>query len=326
MTDGWLLESAAYDPALNLAVEESLLLGGVPNPSLYLWQNSHTVVIGRGQNAWKECRTALLTEEGGTLVRRSTGGGAVYHDMGNLNFSFVMPKHLYDVPRQLDVIRRAVAAFGIHTERSGRNDIVITATGGKFSGNAFRVTGDTALHHGTLLYAVDMDRLGRYLAPSKQKMQAKGVGSVRARVDNLVNHAPGMTIAQLKQVLYEAFKAEYGGGMPVDWQENLDTGTVEQLREKYASWDWTYGRTPRFDILLTHRFLWGEVELMLSLRQGRVHGVQCFSDAMDADLTDRLTAALEGCVFSPQSLSDRLSESGFSEDRDIAAWIRAQEF
>ena len=145
-----LYESAGFDSTVNLAIEEALLLSGAQAPALFLWQNAHTVVIGRGQNAWKECRSDLLREEGGTLVRRTTGGGAVYHDLGNLNFSFVMPKALYDVPRQLNVIRRAVKQFGVDTENSGRNDIVISGTGEKFSGNAFRHTQAASLHHGTI--------------------------------------------------------------------------------------------------------------------------------------------------------------------------------
>jgi len=316
-----LYETPGTDPALNLAVEEALLLSQSPEPALFLWQNAHTVVIGRGQNAWKECRTALLSEEGGTLVRRTTGGGAVYHDLGNLNFSFVMPQGLYDVTRQLDVIRRAVARFGIETAASGRNDIVLSSSGAKFSGNAFRHLPLSSLHHGTILMDVDVSLLGRYLAPPATKLQAKGVESVRSRVGNLKEHAPGMTIPLLKEALFEAFAEEYGPARPFAWEEALPARQVDELSRKYRDWEWTYGKTPRFDALLENRFPWGGVEINLSLKNGRVTSAVCFTDANDAELAARLGRALECRAFTPGELGAGLSDSAFPEDRDVAAWL-----
>ncbi len=320
-----LFDTPNTDPALNLAIEEALLLKEGLGPALFLWQNAHTVVIGRGQNAWKECRSQLLEEEGGTLVRRSTGGGAVYHDLGNLNFSFVMPRALYDVSRQLNVIRRAVAQFGIETEASGRNDIVLKDSGAKFSGNAFRNTQTRSLHHGTILMDVDMALLGRYLAPSKQKLEAKGVQSVRARVGNLKELAPGITIQALKEALNAAFIDEYGPSSLTPWQETLDERQVAELAEKYRAWDWTYGKTPRFEITLENRFPWGGVELLMSLKQGAVQEIHCYSDANDPDLAGRVEAALAGSLFTSRALAERLRESGMAEDGELADWLLTQE-
>ncbi len=126
------------DPHTNLAMEDALLQSLPADTALlFLWQNRHTVVIGSGQNAWRECNTALLEKEGGTLARRSSGGGAVYHDLGNLNFSFIVPREDYDVDRQLHVVTDAVRRLGLAAEKSGRNDLLID--GRKFSGNAFRL-------------------------------------------------------------------------------------------------------------------------------------------------------------------------------------------
>ena len=171
----------SYDPHFNLAVEKHLLDRVAPGECiLYLWQNQNTVVIGRNQNAWAECRTTLLESEGGKLARRLSGGGAVFHDVGNLNFTFLVRDEDYDVDRQLSVIQAACALAGIATEKSGRNDVL--AEGRKFSGNAFYHHAGHAYHHGTLMVDVDKDKLGRYLSPPKAKLEAKGVASVRSRV------------------------------------------------------------------------------------------------------------------------------------------------
>ena len=147
--------------------------------TLYLWQNENTVVIGRAQNAWRECRVQLLEEEGGRLARRSSGGGAVYHDLGNLNFSFLLPRNAYDLPKQFSVIAAALSSFGVRTVISGRNDLVLDS-GEKFSGNAFRFTQSAALHHGTLLVSADREKLARYLAPSERTLSTPLAASLRS--------------------------------------------------------------------------------------------------------------------------------------------------
>ena len=196
------------DPYRNLAAERYLLehtsAGSV---TLYLWQNKNTVVIGRNQNPWAECNMALLRQDGGHLVRRLSGGGAVYHDSGNLNFTFLTDTATYDLDRQLAVIISALASLGIKAEKSGRNDILVD--GRKVSGNAFYTSGNKKYHHGTLLIDVKTDVMAKYLTVSPLKLQSKGVSSVKSRVLNLKESCPILTVAALSQALITAFGQIY---------------------------------------------------------------------------------------------------------------------
>ena len=184
----YLDEAGNTLPYGNLAREACLLEAvGVGECILYLWQNQRTVVIGRNQNAWKECRIEQLEADGGHLVRRLSGGGAVYHDLGNLNFTFLVREEDYDVSRQLEVLVGAVNRLGIHAEKTGRNDV--TVDGRKISGNAFYRADGHCYHHGTILIDVDKASLSAYLNVSAAKLRSKGVDSVKARVANLTGAA-----------------------------------------------------------------------------------------------------------------------------------------
>jgi len=319
-----ILLGDSHNPWRNLAVEE-LLFDTLPEGGrvFYLWQNAQTVVIGRNQNAWKECRTALLEEEGGRLARRNSGGGAVFHDLGNLNFTFILPRGEYDVTRQLNVIRRAVAEFGVETQFTGRNDLVLTATGAKFSGNAFKLTEKTALHHGTLMVNVDVDKLSRYLAPSPDKLKAKGVDSVRSRVCNLSEHG-GITIPALTEALQRAFVAEYGSAENMTVSD-LPADRLAALEKRNASWEYRMGSTLPFDATLEHRFGWGGVALELSLREGVVRTARVYSDAMDADLIARIPEKLTGVRYDSSSLAQAVASMNNPQTDELAEWILEHE-
>lgn len=305
-----LLRSKDTNPHRNLAREEALLLSRRDEAILYLWQNAKTVVIGRNQNAWRECRTGLLHEEGGTLARRTTGGGAVFHDLGNLNFSFILPRGAYDLERQLSVVRAAVKSFGIDCVFSGRNDLL--AEGRKFSGNAFRFTREAALHHGTLMVAVDPDKMARYLQVSEEKLAARGVKSVPSRVVNL-SALGDVTIETLGLALTAAFAAAYGD-CAVEDADALSLPDYETLAARNAAWDWNLGAAPAFDASFARRFDWGGVELQLSLREGRIARCAVYTDAMDVEMAGVLEAALTGCPFDAAEMAARAGG-------DVGAWL-----
>ena len=311
-----LYESASYDPYYNLAVEQHLL-ESVDEDSciLYLWQNAHTVVIGRNQNAWKECRTSLLEQEGGHLARRLSGGGAVFHDLGNLNFTFLVPQADYDLDRQFSVIQEAARSFGIPAKKSGRNDVL--ADGRKFSGNAFYRNGTQAYHHGTLLVDVDMQHMSRYLNPSKAKLQSKGVDSVRSRVVNLRELNPDITIPSLKAAMAEAFAKVYSLPLEQLPEEALNKPHIDSLRQRNGSWEWLYGQKIPFTFEWEDRFPWGSVQVALQVENGIVRQAKVYSDAMDWSLASKLEQSLTGCRFTREALREGIAAANTGAEAEL---------
>ncbi len=310
-----LVRSKVHDPWVNLAVEERLMdvsgrRGDRPVAILYLWQNDRTVVIGRHQNAWAECRAALLEQEGGRLARRGSGGGAVYHDLGNLNFSVVLPRALHDPARSSRMILEAVRSMGVDAELSGRNDI--TAGGRKFSGNAFQLTETAGLHHGTLLISTDFERVSRYLSVPKAKLDAKGVASVRSRITNLGEIEPKVTLERACDALTHSFGKNYGDGtmQETEFDSFVDEECL-QIQERHASWSWRYGRTLPFQASMEQRFDWGSLRLEFQLENGRVKDQILYSDVLDPDFPACLAGRFIGCRFDPADLERALDAIRF---------------
>ncbi len=313
----WLYENESHDPHLNLAIEQYLMETVEEDACiLFLWQNQNTVVIGKNQNAWKECRTTLLEEEGGVLARRLSGGGAVFHDLGNLNFTFLVPQSEYDLDRQFAVIGAAMELLGLRAERSGRNDVLVE--GRKFSGNAFYKNGSQAYHHGTLLVNVDMSKLSRYLNPSKAKLQAKGVDSVRSRVVNLTELDPAITIASVKKAMAAAFEKVYGLTAERLEDSMLDMAAIEALYRRNASWEWNFGQKLPFTTEFETRFSWGGVQICLQVESGIIHQAKVYSDAMDWTVSSSLEKALTGCAYRREDVMARILEIPQMEIREVA--------
>ena len=284
------------NPYRNIAVENYLLsLPKTDTVTLYLWKNRRTVVIGQNQNPYSEVNLEALEADGGYLMRRRTGGGAVYHDDGNINFSFIVPKALYDQSRQFAVIQRAVADFGIVAELSGRNDIL--TEGRKFSGNAFSKGRYQDLHHGTLLIKGNMEDLQRYLKPKPAKLQKHGVASVRSRVVNLSDLNPAITSDSIVPSLRKAFEAEYSEHSEYsEYSEIIKQPEVRALYEEFASDEWRYGRWRSFTAQRSAQFPWGHVELQLTVdqQQGIITDAQIASDALDLSALDEAIELLRG--------------------------------
>ena len=286
--------SHTHDPHRNLAIEK-VLFDTVDTETvlLYLWQNQNTVVIGKNQNAFSECRTELLREEGGTLARRLSGGGAVFHDLGNLNFTFICTTENLDVPKNMEVIRAACRLAGIETELSGRNDVL--ADGRKFSGNAFYNSRGHSYHHGTLLIRADMEKLGRYLTPPKAKLESKGVKSVRSRVINLSELSEGLSCDLMQSHLISAAESVFG--LPAQELNTIDREQVTALAAYFADEEFLYGSPIPFNISCEGRLPFGGAELKLCVTNGCITDLTLYTDALDSDLPTTVKKALLSLPF-----------------------------
>lgn len=304
-------------PFETLAIEEALLDSVKPDEIiLYLYQHNNSIIVGRNQNTWAECRQDVIEKDGVAVARRISGGGAVYHDLGNLNFSFIMPRCRYDFMQQSAVLLDAARSVGVDAALSGRNDII--ADGRKFSGNAFCFRGDNAFHHGTLLIDTDIIQMERCLSVNTGKMRAKGVQSVRSRVVNLSELMPQLTVGHVADALIASFSKTYG--YPRELTLNSEQlRRASQLSARNADWNWVYGVTPPFDIQFGKRFPWGETEFRFSVKHAVVQSVRIYSDAMNEAYIARLEKELFGTEFRSETLSAAARNAvQCTEDRAMA--------
>lgn len=292
-------------PYGNLAMEEYLLNQLEEGECiLYLWQNRHTVVIGRNQNPWKECRCESLEADNGFLARRLSGGGAVYHDLGNLNFTFLANREDYDIARQTAVVLDAIERLGIHAVKNGRNDI--TVEGKKVSGHAYYETRNKCYHHGTIMVSVDTQNLNKYLRVDMKKLKSNGVDSVISRVGNLSDYAD-VSIGEMKQSLKKAFESEYGHKCAIVRGEDLKDAALEELEKKYSSWEWLYGRNISFENTLDRKFDWGVVQICYNVKNGRFEDVGIYSDSLYPSVVEEAGEVLRHSRLMSGEILDRLS-------------------
>lgn len=298
--------SSCFDPYINLATEKYLLDTVEENCiRLYLWQNQNTVVIGKNQNPWAECNCSLTESENVKVARRLSGGGAVFHDLGNLNFTFLCSSENYDLKRQLEVIKNACNYGGIETEISGRNDIL--AHGRKFSGNAFYNSKNKSYHHGTLLINADTEKMSRYLTPSENKLKSKGVKSVKSRVINLSELSSELTCKSMTEYMIKAFENVYG--IKAEILNEIDAELIKETTKKYSSWEYIYGSSAPFAFSFQESFSWGSIQLNLNVSKGIIEEVKLYTDSMDWTISENTEAALLGCRFETKAMCEAISAS-----------------
>lgn len=270
--------SDSYNPMFNLSFEEYLMKNSSPKEViLFLWQNENTIVIGRNQNPYKECDVKNLKEDGVKLVRRLSGGGSVYHDLGNLNFTFIAADENHSIERNMEVILNGISKFGVEGYFNGRNDLIVGER--KFSGNAFISDNGMNCHHGTLLVDVDIEKLSKYLTVSPLKLHSKGIDSVTSRVINLKELSPDINISDLKGALISSFNNMYNINSEIIAINEQVTDLSSYLK-KYKSWEWNYGESPDFSVSIDKKFNWGIIDISIDFSDGIIKKCKFYTDAI----------------------------------------------
>lgn len=309
------LETHCTDPAYNLAFEEWALTHLNEGEYLILWQNDNTVVIGQNQNTPEEINAEFIREHNVRVVRRTTGGGAVYHDLGNLNYSFLTD---YDQETGMDMSRftslvvDALGAMGLKAGASGRNDILVE--GKKVSGTAQRIVkvkkenGETAeriLYHGTLLFKSDPEMIAGALHADPLKFASKSTKSVRSRVGNISDYLPeGMKLEDFWEKLREILASNEKQTAPI----TVDEEAVRKLKEtKYDTWEWNYGRSPKTDFINKKRFAGGTLDVRLAIEKGMITDAAIYGDFLSLKPASVLAESLIGIPYTEKAVNEALS-------------------
>ena len=301
------LETGSVDPCYNLALEEHILETRREEDWLLLWQNANTVVVGLNQNTAEEIDPSFVEAHGIVVVRRMTGGGAVYHDLGNLNYSFITDTgdtETLSIARFCEPVCRALASLGVQAETSGRNDILVD--GKKVSGVAQRISGRRILHHGTLLFDSDPDMIAGALRADPAKFVSKSAKSVRSRVGMLRDYLPeGTDLQTFWTRLRDELTAD---GLT---EERLSEEELSEIRrlaeEKYRSWDWTYGKNPDYQVQRRRHFPGGSLELRMNVHRSRIEDLVFYGDFMAAVSQESVVEALRGAALKYEELDRILS-------------------
>ena len=297
------------DPAYNLALEE-IMTAQADAPFVMLWRNRSAVILGRNQNAVREFDSAYAREHGIAVVRRMTGGGAVYHDSGNLNYSIFSfgsdaDGRFADFASFAGPVLDALRSLGVDAAFSGRNDILVG--GRKVSGSAKRVHDGRILFHGTLLFDVDLEAMTAVLTPPQAKIEAKGVSSVRARVANLKEFLPHMDCEAFRLALERELLGSRGPDAKRPIPDNWMREAERLADERYRSWEWTFGASPDFTFERTRRFPCGTVTVRLDVHRGVIRYAEFTGDFFGASPVAELADALSGCPHRADALRDALS-------------------
>lgn len=304
------IENNCNDPHYNLAFEEYVFNHIESNDMiLLLWQNEPSVIIGKYQNTAEEINAEYIYDNNVNVVRRNTGGGAVYHDLGNLNYSFIIP----DVDSKIDFktftqpLIKALESQGITVEQTGRNDITID--GKKFSGNAQQYYHGRLLHHGTIMFDVGLEAVQRSLCVKPGKIRSKGIKSVRSRVTNLKPYfKEDMDVLEFKELLLNCFKSEYECVEYKLSQEELER-VNELYHGKYMDWDWNYGKSPESDVMRSGYFRCGYIEFHFKMDQLRIRNLQLIGDFFSGGDIKDFTKLFEGVKYDRDSIMKVLNET-----------------
>lgn len=289
------------DAYFNLASEE-YLLKHTDEEIFYLWRNDNAIIVGKNQNTLSEINVDYVKEKNIKVVRRLTGGGAVYHDLGNLNYTFIenKKKNFNDFRGFCEPITTALNEMGVEAEFSGRNDMTIE--GKKFSGTAQCKYKDRVMHHGTLLFSSVKADISGALKPREIKFSGKSVKSVSSRITNISDHLEGdMDVIEFRN---RVMKSVAGGMDQVTTFSDQEVSEIIRLRdEKYAKWEWNYGHSPKFEMTREGRFPGGTLEVTLEVKKGVIEKIRIYGDFFGTRDVSTLESALTGVAHNEETIS-----------------------
>lgn len=303
------LKNPSTNPYFNLALDEYAMKHiDCDEDFFFLWQNAPSVIIGKNQNAAQEVNQKFIDENNIKVARRVSGGGAVYHDLNNLNFTFIVnvdDPGKADFKKFVQPVIDALKTMGVEATASGRNDILID--GMKISGNAQRMANGKLMHHGTLMFDVNVDDLQNALNVDPTKIQSKGMKSVRSRVTNIKDHLPaGTTLQDFWDKLQ--FFLSNGGQDDEIILTDADIAKVEyEAMSRFGTWDWIYGTSPEFNLKNSKRFSGGKVEVVCNVEAGKIQYIRFYGDYMFVNDVKDIEARLIGCRFKRDDVKGVLS-------------------
>ena len=307
-----LIINDSSDAYYNLAAEE-YLIDNFNEDVVMLWRNDNTVVIGKNQNTIEEINREYVEANDISVVRRLTGGGAVFHDMGNVNYTIIQSYReglFSNYEYFTEAVRDFLHSLGVRAELSGRNDLMIE--GKKFSGNAQCVRNGRMMHHGTLMFSSDVKDISGALTPNAKKFESKGVKSVQSRVTNIASHLPaefaGMDTAEFLLRLYAFYQQRFLDAAPYELSQTDRTAIRKLADEKYSTWEWNYGASPAFAVSSNHKFDFGLVDVRLNVVRGRIREIRIFGDYFGIRSISELETLLTGSEYRYEAVTRTLSD------------------
>jgi lipoate-protein ligase A len=295
----------SVEPEFNLAAEE-YLFSKTSDCFVMLWQNKNSVIIGRNQNTLAEINKEAIEKYGISVVRRITGGGAVFHDLGNINYSVISNSSAnegIDFEKYVFPIRKALLSVGVKTEFSGRNDILVN--GCKISGNAQHISDGRILHHGTLLFSSDLDMMAEVLRVNEEKIRSKAIRSVRSRVANISDFLPsssGIDVKRFRERLYDCY-LKNPDCVPSVLMENEVRDINALADSKYRTWKWNYGDSQKYSFSSSAYLSCGMVEVRLDISDGIITAADIFGDFFSLRPKEEFISSLIGTEHSRSALT-----------------------
>jgi len=300
-----VMESNLYNPFVNLALEEYLLQNvSGKNLILFLWQNKRSIIIGRNQNPYFECNFDVIKRFNIKIARRTTGGGAVYHDLGNLNYSIIQCSNFFSKAFNYKKILNAIRWYGFDANIDGRNDIIVDNA--KVSGTAFLQGRKASLQHGCILVSSNLEMMNKCLKVNPDKLIGKRINSVKSRVKNLVDINPNIQIEDMKKKIIASFRSSCSHFEIQDIKRIEDSKGFKLLLQKYQSNQWNIGNQVDMTFTLHRRFGWGDLTFVINTDGLIIKDVGVYSDSLETDIFKNIQEAIIYSRFKKDDIINRI--------------------